>query len=180
MTTCPISRWSFLSIRPFCKAGDSMKENKHKEIKQKPGGRLPKEQPSHTMPKTMARQVWLISKERVLSATKTDPEGSYATAQEIEEQGVRQGKRCWRMGRSLPWGKSGMPPADILPVNTNRNDARRRRNTGRMLCVPGRGRSIPENSCKAGTETPRSTEAKPEFPGTAAASQKCCQRTARR
>ena len=66
-----------------------MKEYTNKEIKQKPGGRLPKEQPSRIMPKTMARQTWLKRKERVLSATKTNPEGSYASAQELEEQGVR-------------------------------------------------------------------------------------------
>ena len=43
-----------------------MKEYTNKEIKQKPGGRLPKEQPSRIMHKTMARQAWLKSKEWVL------------------------------------------------------------------------------------------------------------------
>lgn len=84
-----------------------MKENKHKEIKQKPGGRLPKEQPSRTMPKTMARQAWLKSKERVLSAAKTNPEGSYATAQEMEEQGVRKGETLLEDGTAFTLGKVG-------------------------------------------------------------------------
>ena len=84
-----------------------MKENKHKEIKQKPGGRLPKEQPSRALPKTMARQVWLKSKERVLSATKTDSEGSYASAQEMEEQGIRQGKTLMEDGAVSALGKAG-------------------------------------------------------------------------
>ena len=83
-----------------------MKENKHKEIKQKPGGSLPKEQPSRTMPKTMARQAWVKSKERVLSATKTNPEGSYATAQEMEEQGVRQGETLLEDGIVFTLGKT--------------------------------------------------------------------------
>lgn len=84
-----------------------MKENKHKEIQQKPGGRLPKEQPSRTMPKTMARQAWLKSKERVLSAAKTNPEGSYATAQEMEEQGVRKGGTLLEDGTAFTLGKVG-------------------------------------------------------------------------
>ena len=84
-----------------------MKENKHKEIKQKPGGRLPKEQPSRTMPKTMARQAWLKSKERVLSAAKTNPEGSYATAQEMEEQSVRKGETLLEDGTAFTLGKAG-------------------------------------------------------------------------
>lgn len=84
-----------------------MKENKHKEIKQKPGGRLPKEQPSRVLPRTMARQAWLKSKERVLSATKTNPEGSYASAQEMEEQGVRQGETLLEDGAAFALGKAG-------------------------------------------------------------------------
>lgn len=84
-----------------------MKENKHKEIKQKPGGRLPKEPPSRILPKTMARQVWLKSKERVFSATKTDPEGSYASAQEMEEQGIRPGETLLEDGAAFALGKAG-------------------------------------------------------------------------
>lgn len=84
-----------------------MKENKHKEIKQKPGGCLPKEQPSRILPKTMARQAWLKTKERVLSATETDPEGSYASAQELEEQSVRQGEMLLEDGAAFALGKAG-------------------------------------------------------------------------
>lgn len=84
-----------------------MKENKHKEIKQKPGGRLPKAQPSPTLPKTITRQAWLKSKEQVLSATKTDPEDSYASAQELEEQGVQQGETLLEDGTVFALGKAG-------------------------------------------------------------------------
>ena len=84
-----------------------MKEYTNKEIKQKPGGRLPKEQPSRTLPKTMARQAWLKSKERVFSATKTDPESSYASAQEMEEQGIRQGETLLEDGAAFALGKAG-------------------------------------------------------------------------
>ena len=84
-----------------------MKEYKHKEIKQKPGGRLPKELPSRTLSKTMARQTWLKSKERVFSITKTDPESSYASAQEMEEQGVRQGETLLEDGAIFVLGKAG-------------------------------------------------------------------------
>lgn len=84
-----------------------MKDNKRKEPKQKPGGRLPKEPPSRILPKTMARQAWLKSKERVLSATKTNPEGSYASAQELEEQGVQQGETLLEDGTVFALGKAG-------------------------------------------------------------------------
>lgn len=43
-----------------------MKENKRVEIKQKPSGGLTRENLVNKLPKTMARQVWLKSKERVL------------------------------------------------------------------------------------------------------------------
>lgn len=84
-----------------------MKKNKHKEIKQKPSDRLPKEQTSRILPKMMARQAWLKSKEWVLSATKTNPEGSYASAQEMEEQGVRQGETLLEDGTVFALGKAG-------------------------------------------------------------------------
>ena len=84
-----------------------MKDNKRKEPKQKPGGCLPKEQPSRVLPRTMARQAWLKSKERVLSATKTNPEGSYASAQELEEQGVQQGETLLEDGTVFALGKAG-------------------------------------------------------------------------
>ena len=84
-----------------------MKEYTNKEIKQKPGGRLPKEQPFRTLPKTMVRQAWLKSKERVFSATKTDPESSYASAQEMEEQGIRQGETLLEDGAAFALGKAG-------------------------------------------------------------------------
>lgn len=84
-----------------------MKENKRVEIKQKPSGGLTKEHLVNKLPKTMARQVWLKSKERVLSATKTDPEGSYASAQEMEGQGVRQGETLLEDGTVFALEKAG-------------------------------------------------------------------------
>lgn len=55
----------------------------------------------------MARQAWLKSKELVLSVTKTNPEGSYASAQEMEEQGVRQGETRLEDGTVFALEKAG-------------------------------------------------------------------------
>ena len=84
-----------------------MKENKRVEIKQKPSGALTRENLVNKLPKTMARQAWLKSKERVLSATKTNPEGSYASAQEMEEQGIRQGETLLEDGTVFALEKAG-------------------------------------------------------------------------
>lgn len=84
-----------------------MKENKRVEIKQKPSGDLTKEHLVNKLPKTMARQAWLKSKERVLATTKTNPEGSYASAQEMEEQGIRQGETLMEDGAVAALGKAG-------------------------------------------------------------------------
>ena len=68
-----------------------MKESHdHKEPKQKPSGRLPKENATNRQPKTLARQAWLKSKEKVVSATRTKPDGNYASAQEMEKFAVQQ------------------------------------------------------------------------------------------
>ena len=42
-----------------------------------------------------------------LSAAKTHPEGSYATAQEMEEQGVRKGETLLEDGTAFTLGKAG-------------------------------------------------------------------------
>ena len=84
-----------------------MKENKRVEIKQKPSGDLTKENLVNKLPKTMIRQAWLKSKEWVLSDTKTNPEGSYASAQELGEQGVRQGEMLLEDGTVFALGKAG-------------------------------------------------------------------------
>ena len=42
-----------------------------------------------------------------LSAAKTNPEGSYATAQEMEEQGVRKGETLLEDGTAFTLGKAG-------------------------------------------------------------------------
>lgn len=84
-----------------------MKENKRVEIKQKPSGDLTREKLVNKLPKTMARQAWLKSKERVLSATKTDPDRSYASAQKMEEQGIRQGETLMEYGAVAALRKAG-------------------------------------------------------------------------
>ena len=101
--------WQLLTCvyRTFIKEGDSVKENKRVEIKQKPSRDLTKENMVNKLPKTMVRQAWLKSKERVLSATKTDPEDSYASAQELEEQGVQQGETLLEDGAAFALGKTG-------------------------------------------------------------------------
>lgn len=48
-----------------------------------------------------------FSKENILSAAKTNPEGSYATAQEMEEQGVRKGETLLEDGTAFTLGKAG-------------------------------------------------------------------------
>ena len=63
----------------------------HKAPKQKPSGRLPKENVANRLPKTLARQVWLNSKEKAISVTRTSPDSDYASAQEMEEYAVQQG-----------------------------------------------------------------------------------------
>lgn len=84
-----------------------MKENKRVEIKQKPGEYLTKEKPVNKLPKTMARQVWLKSKERVLSTREDNLGGSYSSAQEMEEQGIRQGETMLEDGVILALEKTG-------------------------------------------------------------------------
>ena len=67
-----------------------MKENTHKEPKQKPSGRVPKEHVVNRLPKTLAREAWLKSKEKAISATRTRSGSDYASAQEMEEYAVQQ------------------------------------------------------------------------------------------
>lgn len=89
-----------------------MKENTHKEPKQKPSGRAPKELVTNRLPKTFAREAWLKSKEKAISATRTKPGGNYASAQEMEEYAVQQGEAHLEDGALFVLRKTGAVAKD--------------------------------------------------------------------
>ena len=84
-----------------------MKENTHKEPKQKPSGRAPKELVTNRLPKTLVRQAWLKSKEKAISATRTKSGGNYTSAQEMEEYAVQQGEAYLEDGVLFALRKTG-------------------------------------------------------------------------
>ena len=84
-----------------------MKENTHKETKQKPSGRAPKEHPTNRLPKILAREAWLKSKEKAISATRTRSDSDYASAQEMEEYAVQQGEGHLEDGALFALRKTG-------------------------------------------------------------------------
>ena len=84
-----------------------MKENIHKEPKQKPSGRAQKELVTNRLPKTLAREAWLKSKEKAISATRTKSGGNYASAQEMEEYAVQQGEGHLEDGAHFVLRKTG-------------------------------------------------------------------------
>ena len=89
-----------------------MKENTHKEPKRKPSGRVPKDHVINRVPKTLAREVWLKSKEKATSATRTKAGGNYASAQEMEEYAVQQGEAHLEDGALLVLRKTGAVARD--------------------------------------------------------------------
>lgn len=89
-----------------------MKENTHKEPKQKPSGRAPKKHPTNRLPKTLAREAWLKSKEKAVSATRTKPDSDYASAQEMEEYAVQQGEGHLEDGALFALRKTGIVTKD--------------------------------------------------------------------
>lgn len=89
-----------------------MKENTHKEPKQKPSGRAPKEHVTNRLPKTFAREAWLKSKEKVVSETRTQPDGNYSSAQEMEEYVVQQGEGHLEDGALFVLRKTGAVAKD--------------------------------------------------------------------
>lgn len=89
-----------------------MKENTHKEPKQKPSGRAPKKHPTNRLPKTLAREAWLKSKEKVISATRTRFDSDYASAQEMEEYAVQQGDAHLEDGALFALRKTGAVAKD--------------------------------------------------------------------
>lgn len=89
-----------------------MKENTHKEPKQKPSGRAPKKHPTKRLPKTLAREAWLKSKEKVISATRTRPDSDYASAQEMEEYAVQQAEAHLEDGALFALRKTGTVTKD--------------------------------------------------------------------
>ena len=89
-----------------------MKENTHKEPKQKPSGRAPKEHVTNRLPKTLAREAWLKSKEKVISATRTRSDSDYASAQEMEEYAVQQAEAHLEDGALFALRKTGTVAKD--------------------------------------------------------------------
>lgn len=118
-----------------------MKENTHKEPKQKPSGRVPKEHATNRLPKTLVREAWLKSKEQAISATSTKPDSDYASAQEMEEYAVQQGKAHLEDGALFALRKTGAvakdpftrkkePPQDD-PVYGDAPEPREKKNAAR-------------------------------------------------
>ena len=89
-----------------------MKENTHKEPKQKPSGRVPKEHVVNRLPKTLAREAWLKSKEKAISATRTRSGSDYASAQEMEEYAVQQAEDHLEDGALFALRKTGTVAKD--------------------------------------------------------------------
>ena len=89
-----------------------MKENTHKEPKQKPSGRAPKEHVTNRLPKTLAREAWLKSKEKAISATRTKSDSNYTSAQEMEEYAVQQGEAHLEDGALFVLRKTGAVAKD--------------------------------------------------------------------
>lgn len=46
------------------------------------------------LPKTIAREAWVKSKENLIPAKRTNPDSNYAYAQEMEEDSVQQVENC--------------------------------------------------------------------------------------
>ena len=84
-----------------------MKENTHKEPKQKLSGQAPKKHPTNRLPKTLAREAWLKSKEKVISTTRTRSDSDYASAQEMEEYAVQQAEAHLEDGALFALRKTG-------------------------------------------------------------------------
>lgn len=84
-----------------------MKENTHKEPKQKPSGRASRERVTNRLPKTPVREAWLKSKEKAISATRTKSGGNYTSAQEMEEYAVQQGEGHLEDGTLFALRKTG-------------------------------------------------------------------------
>ena len=89
-----------------------MKENTHKEPKQKPSGRVPKEHVTNRLPKTLAREAWLKGKEKIVLQTRTKPDSNYASAQEMEEYAVQQGEAYLEDGALFVVRKTGTVAKD--------------------------------------------------------------------
>lgn len=96
------------------KVGDFVQESHYKEPKQKPSGRQPKENVANRLPKTLARQAWLKSKEKVVSKTRTQPDGNYSSAQEMEEFAVQQSESRLEDGALFALRKTGAISKDRL------------------------------------------------------------------
>lgn len=59
------------------------------------------------MPKTIAREAWVKSKENLIPAKRTNPDSNYAYAQEMEEDSVQQVENCLEDATLLTLQKAG-------------------------------------------------------------------------
>lgn len=89
-----------------------MKDNKQRAIKQKPLDCAKKIYVPNRIPKTLAREAWLKSKEKATSATRTKSDGNYASAQEMEEYAVQQGEAHLADGALFVLRKTGTVAKD--------------------------------------------------------------------
>lgn len=95
-------------------AGDSMKDNRHKEPRQKPWGQAERIQTGSRLPKTIAREAWVKSKENLIPAKRTNPDSNYAYAQEMEEDSVQQVENCLEDATLLTLQKAGAAYKDRI------------------------------------------------------------------
>ena len=91
-----------------------MKDNRHKDPRQKPLGQSERIQTGSRLPKMLAREVWVKSKENLISATRTNPDSNYAYAQEMEEYSVQQAENCLEDATLLALQKAGAASKDRI------------------------------------------------------------------
>ena len=91
-----------------------MKDNRHKEPRQKPWGQAERIQTGSRLPKTIAREAWVKSKENLIPAKRTNPDSNYAYAQEMEEDSVQQVENCLEDATLLTLQKAGAAYKDRI------------------------------------------------------------------
>lgn len=89
-----------------------MKENTHKEPKQKPSGRASRDRVTNRLPKTLVREACLKSKEKAISATRIQSDRDYASAQEMEEYAALQAEANLEDGALFALRKTGAVAKD--------------------------------------------------------------------
>ena len=72
-----------------------------------PGKAVENHNATNRLPKTLAREAWLKSKEKAISATRTRSDSDYASAQEMEEYAVQQAEDHLEDGALFALRKTG-------------------------------------------------------------------------